>query len=994
MHKLFCISCMFAISLLVRDLLGTHFSTNWKVSASGFLFNLSNVISFTPCFFAKSTLNASNSLALNSCVLLSLPFLLSVFFLPSFVKASLSFLFSSDTMSFLAFPFFASLYSIVSISDLSLLLDSSLSLILDFLSSFWIICPVFTCDPVFPWSQFLQKSEITTSWMHNLVSLLIESTANFDLLSPFLTVSSLFSGFFFTYFSSAVLLFRTLSSFDSYVPFSTPTFGWLSLQLWQKSSIKTLWMHILTPVSRLWNTSLPAKVRSSSLSCNFLFFLSFLVTFSCFTGSFFASDISGMLGVSIFNDLWFSSQLLHISCICILWMHSFLLFSTFTLGFGWDTDSSVFLWSITLSSIFFVSFILSSAIFVSAIFSFFFLCGNTVLSSTSGDFDIITGTFSLCCFGSISICFFVISESFVSETLVLVLLSDLWLSIHWWQESARGTAWMQNLDSLVFFLESSNLLCLLSNSVPSCEIWFLIFNSSFSFDLLIIFFFLFVSNVSLTLVIFSVVIFDPLLSIDCWFSVQVLQKLSIAISWMHILEDPSLLHLFWLLSSALLFISNFFSFFVFSLSIFSPSSLCTDLSLLLSFTFFSDFSCLMGLLSIVTFDALLSKDFWFSMHLLQESFRFMSCIQEQIEMSDICFFWLFFIFDSSLSLPSNFFPCFTSTIVSLFLIFFLFLSSSASLGAIEVHLSNAFCSSLHLWQKSDIEISCTQSPLPWTFVFTWVIAVFLIFFSLSFWVSDFASILLVFSCELFTFDFVNFTIVEVSFNLVFLVISDSLDDFVFSFFSFCFIELCLAGAWFILFFSSTTPSVFFFISIFSYGSSSSIVLNVFIAGATSIISGACPLSNAATSPSCITKPVSPLLTSNLRSQRGNCCVALMWSSLLPNDKQPLTGLAGSLASTRMVMEFSSKALKTNGSLTSFVLIELTASSSPVNGSCRSWMTFPLNLTAIDEVWETSMSPEMARGRNPCRLLITFSALSSVIQYTRIVFTHALGKFSR
>jgi len=148
-------------------------------------------------------------------------------------------------------------------------------------------------------------------------------------------------------------------------------------------------------------------------------------------------------------------------------------------------------------------------------------------------------------------------------------------------------------------------------------------------------------------------------------------------------------------------------------------------------------------------------------------------------------------------------------------------------------------------------------------------------------------------------------------------------------------------------------------------------------------SGVCPFTPASSVSnvisSLITKLVSPPLTSNLISHKGSCCVALMLSSLLPNDRHPLSGFSGSLAWTRIVMELSSKALKTNGSLISLVLMVLTARSSPVKGSCLSWMTFPLNLTEIDDVCGTSISPEMARGRNPWRLLITFSALSSVIQ---------------
>ena len=138
---------------------------------------------------------------------------------------------------------------------------------------------------------------------------------------------------------------------------------------------------------------------------------------------------------------------------------------------------------------------------------------------------------------------------------------------------------------------------------------------------------------------------------------------------------------------------------------------------------------------------------------------------------------------------------------------------------------------------------------------------------------------------------------------------------------------------------------------------------------------------------------------------------LMCFSFLEKARVPAMGVSWSRGCTNSVMLLSSKARKTKGSLTSCDLAEDTARNSPVKGSCLCWSTFPVTFTAREEPSGTSTSPEMARGRNPCRCLatcswsvdpppgmmchlMTFSALSSVMQYTRMVFIQARGKFSR
>ena len=84
------------------------------------------------------------------------------------------------------------------------------------------------------------------------------------------------------------------------------------------------------------------------------------------------------------------------------------------------------------------------------------------------------------------------------------------------------------------------------------------------------------------------------------------------------------------------------------------------------------------------------------------------------------------------------------------------------------------------------------------------------------------------------------------------------------------------------------------------------------------------------------------------------------------------GVSWSRGCTNSVMLLSSKARKTKGSLRSCDLAEDTARNSPVKGSCLCWSTFPVTFTAREEPSGTSTSPEMARGRNPCRCLATCS----------------------
>ena len=97
---------------------------------------------------------------------------------------------------------------------------------------------------------------------------------------------------------------------------------------------------------------------------------------------------------------------------------------------------------------------------------------------------------------------------------------------------------------------------------------------------------------------------------------------------------------------------------------------------------------------------------------------------------------------------------------------------------------------------------------------------------------------------------------------------------------------------------------------------------------------------------------------------------LLTTNTLQNEREPFIELFWSLGWTNSVMLLSSNALKTNGSLISLDLIVLTARNSPVNGSCLYCSTFPLTFTARLEPWVTSTSPEMQRGLNPSRCLLS------------------------